>query len=143
MIERDTILLLRECDAGAAMGVRALHDVLGRAGGALGELLRAHKEAHERIVRDIRSALDRFGDAGKAPNPLAACMARCKTGVMLALGGGDAAIASLMTDGGNMGVKSLSRYLNQYAAADEDAKAICKRLIAAEEALVKGLRDHL
>jgi hypothetical protein len=42
-----------------------------------------------------------------------------------------------------MGVKSLSRYLNQYAAADETAKDITKRLIAMEENLAKDLRAYL
>ena len=48
----------------------------------------------------------------------------------------DSTIAGLMTDGCNMGVKSLSKYLNQYKAADESAKDLCKRLIAIEEQLV-------
>jgi hypothetical protein len=42
-----------------------------------------------------------------------------------------------------MGVKSLSRYLNQYAAADEVSKDICKRLIKLEEKLGKQMRGYL
>jgi hypothetical protein len=42
-----------------------------------------------------------------------------------------------------MGVKSLSKYLNQYAAADEASKDICKRLIAMEKQLADDLRDFL
>ena len=41
----------------------------------------------------------------------------------------DKTIADLMTDGCNMGVKSLNQYLNQYEAADEKKKDIAKRLI--------------
>ena len=40
-------------------------------------------------------------------------------------------------------MKSLSRYLNQYAAADEDSKDIAKRLIRLEEELAKDLRAFL
>ena len=54
----------------------------------------------------------------------------------------DAAIAEQMTDGCNMGVKSLSRYLNQYAAADEASKGIARRLIRAEEQLAVDLRGY-
>ena len=39
-----------------------------------------------------------------------------------------------------MGVKSLSRYLNQYKAADETSKTIAKRLIALESELSADLR---
>ena len=37
-----------------------------------------------------------------------------KTNLLLAADGNDSRIAGLMTDGCNMGVKSLNKYLNQY-----------------------------
>ena len=55
----------------------------------------------------------------------------------------DETIADLMTDGCNMGVKSLSQYLNQYQAADETSKDITKRLIALEERLAVDIRGFL
>ena len=55
----------------------------------------------------------------------------------------DAAIADLMTDGCNMGVKSLSKYLNQYEAADEASKSLAKRLIGMEERLAQQIRPYL
>jgi len=48
-----------------------------------------------------------------------------------------------MTDGCNMGVKSLNKYLNQYKAADEVSKDIAKRLINLEEQLVVDIRKFL
>ena len=48
-----------------------------------------------------------------------------------------------MTDGCNMGVKSLARYLNQYEAADEFSKDIAKRLISLEEQLGADIRRYL
>lgn len=55
----------------------------------------------------------------------------------------DATIADLITDGCNMGVKSLSRYLNQYQAADEETKDIAKKLIKQEEELSIHMRSFL
>jgi len=55
----------------------------------------------------------------------------------------DATIADLMTDGCNMGVKSLNRYMNQYKAADEQSKDISKRLIKSESQLVEDIRGYL
>ena len=52
-------------------------------------------------------------------------------------------IASLMTDGCNMGVKSLNKYLNKYKAADEVSKDIAKRLINLEEKLAIDIRQFL
>lgn len=74
---------------------------------------------------------------------MASLMSDMKTKMMLAIRESDAEIANLMTDGCNMGVKSLSRYLNQYAAADESSKDIAKRLIRLEEKLADDLRDYL
>jgi len=70
-------------------------------------------------------------------------MSWVKTNMKLAMDDSDAAIADLMIDGCNMGVKSLSRYLNQYKAADEVSKDIAKRLIAQEEQLAVEIRPYL
>ena len=55
----------------------------------------------------------------------------------------DKTIASLIIDGCNMGIKSLYKYMNQYPAANEKTKDLCKRLIAIEDQLRKELRAYL
>ena len=55
----------------------------------------------------------------------------------------DETIASLLTDGCHMGVKSLSRYLNRYSEADEGAKNVARRLISLEDTMEKELRPYL
>ena len=79
----------------------------------------------------------------KEPNPIAKGMSWMNTNVQLAINDSDKTIADLITDGCNMGVKSLSRYLNQYKAASEKAKDIAKKLISLEERLVVDLRAYL
>ena len=66
-----------------------------------------------------------------------------KTNMKLGMDDSDLTIANLMTDGCNMGVKSLHRYLNQYRAADEDSKNIAKKLIHLEEQLTADMRQYL
>ena len=61
----------------------------------------------------------------------------------MAWNGSDETIADLMTDGCNMGVKSLNKYLNQYKAASERSKDITKRLINLEEKLTIDIRGYL
>ena len=144
MIEQDTIRLLRECDAGVKMGVSSISEVLDSVEDkTMHAMLSKSRQAHESLQSSIQSALDRFGDEGKSPNPMVSVMSTVKTNMELMMKPTDATIASLMTDGCNMGVKSLSKYLNQYAAADESAKDVCKKLIALEEQLAKDLRDYL
>ena len=144
MIESDTIKLLRECDAGIKMGVKSIDDVLDRVySKKLKELLVRCKDEHKKLDRELQELLDSYGDEGKDPSIIAEGMSKMKTGIMLTMKDTDETIADLMTDGCNMGVKSLSKYLNKYAAADEKSKDICKRLIKLEEKLAIDIRLFL
>ena len=144
MIEQDTIKLLRECDAGTKMGIASIEDVLDHTENPhFRRLLENCKEEHEKLKTEIQTQLDKFRDDGKNPNPIAKGMSWMKTSVKLGMEDTDATIADLMTDGCNMGVKSLSRYLNQYKAADEFSKDIAKRLIHLEAQLAADIRGYL
>ena len=127
MIQSDTIKLLRECDAGIKMGTASIHDVMDYVKDEeLKKLLEACKDKHRVLEREIEELLASYGDD-----------------VRLVMNESDATIAGLMTDGCNMGVKSLGKYLNQYAAADEEAKDITRRLMALEEQLAEDVRRFL
>lgn len=144
MIEQDTIKLLRECDAGVKMGVSSIKDVLDNVKGEkLREILIDSLREHEELDKDIQKELDKFGDEGKDPNPMATSMSWIKTNVKLMMHESDKTIADLMTDGCDMGVKSLSKYLNQYKAADERSKDIAKKLIKIEQSLGDDIRGYL
>ena len=144
MIEQDTIKLLRECDAGVKMGIASLDDVLDQVtSGALRKYLKECKDEHEALEQEIQSLLRQYHDDGKDPNPIAKGMSWIKTNLKLGMDHSDQAIAELMTDGCNMGVKSLTQYLNQYQAADEHSKDLAKRLVALEEQLAVDIRRFL
>ena len=144
MIEKDTVRLLRECDSGIKMGVASIDDVLEHVrNAAMKEALVESKHAHERLGMEADALLAEYGDEGKSPNPIAKGMSWMKTNVKLGMDDSDKTVADLMTDGCNMGVKSLSRYLNQFAAADERAKSLAGHLIELEEGLCRDLRGSL
>ena len=145
MIEKDTVKLLRECDAGVKMGVQSIDEVLDKAGApGMRKALTDCKAEHRALGEQIRQQLSRFQDDGKDPNPMLSGMSWIKTEAMLMMKeNDDAAIADLMTDGCSMGVKSLNRYLNQYKAADENSKDIAKRLIHLEQTLAEDMRSYL
>ena len=144
MLEPDTIKRLRGGDAGVAMGLSAIDQVMDTAKSqSLRDALARCRTEHQQLQKEIVTALHDFHDEGKEPNPIAQGMSWIKTGAMLTMNESDATIADLITDGCNMGVKSLNRYLNQYEAASEDAKDITKRLIALEEKLAEDIRRFL
>ncbi len=144
MIEQDTIKLLRECDAGVKMGISSIDDVLDCVSSdTFKKRLEQCRQEHTSLDHEIQGRLDRFHDDGKEPNPIAKGMSWMKTNMKLSMERSDRTIADLMTDGCNMGVKSLSQYLNQYQAADEVSKDIAKRLIRSEETLCNDIRQFL
>ena len=144
MVEQDTIKLLRECDAGIKMGIASIDDVLEHVEDEkFRNKLTNCKEEHDRLQTELSGLLGKYHDEGKDPNPIAKGMSWMKTNVKLGMEESDATIAELMTDGCNMGVKSLNRYLNQYKAADEFSKDITKRLINLEEKLAVDIRQFL
>ncbi len=144
MIEQDTVRLLRECDAGVKMGVSAIDEVLPHiTAPTFLEKLENSKAEHEKLDSRLQRLLDRCRDQGKDPNPMAKGMSWLKTNVMLAVKENDQTIADLITDGCNMGVKSLHKYLNEYKAASDEAKGITKDLIDLEQRLTLDVRMYL
>ena len=144
MIESDTIKLLRECDAGVRMGIDSIEEVLDNVKSEkLEKYLTKCKDEHVKLQNEINEQLNKYDDEGKAPNPIAKGMSWMKTNWKLSMDNTDNTIADLMTDGCNMGVKSLNKYLNEYKAADEVSKDITKRLINLEEQLTVDIRKYL
>ena len=140
----DTIKLLKECDAGVQMGVSSINDVLDYVHSeSLKSFLAESKSKHNEVAEQIKNELLKYNTDGKAPNPMAKSMSWIKTNVKLSMDESDATVADLITDGCNMGVKSLNRYLNQYTNATEEVKELTKRLIDLEEKLAIDIRRFL
>ncbi len=144
MVEQDTIKLLRECDAGVKMGISSIEEVIDNVKDENFEkILTECKEKHENLDKELQGLLEKYEDDGKEPAPIAKGMSWMKTNVMLAMDDSDHTVADLMTDGCNMGVKSLNKYLNKYRAADEASKDVAKKLINLEEKLALDIRIFL
>ena len=144
MVEQDTIRLLRECDAGVKMGVSSIEEVVDRIENkAFRQVLVDSRQEHDKLDKELQRLLDRYKDEGKEPNPMAKGMSWMKTNAMLMMKPTDQTIADLMTDGCNMGVKSLHKYLNEYKAADHASKEIAKKLINLEQELAVDIRSYL
>jgi len=144
MVEQDTIRLLRECDAGVKMGAASIEEVVDRIQSEeFRQVLAESRRQHDELDQEIQRLLDQYQDEGKEPNPMAKGMSWMKTNAMMMMKPSDQTIADLMTDGCNMGVKSLHRYLNEYAAADERSKAIAKKLVNLEQKLAVDIRAYL
>lgn len=144
MANQDTIKLLRECDAGIKTGIDSIQEVLSDVKDfKLGEILRDSVDTHRLLGHKTESLLQKYGEEGKEPGTMAKTMTWMKTNMKLAADNSDATIADLITDGCGMGIKSVSRYINQYSKADTQAMDIAKNLRDIEEELEISLREYL
>lgn len=143
-MNQDSVSLLQECNAGAKMGLKSINEVMDRVcSSGLKQTLSKSRAAHEKIQCQTNAMLYKDQQDGKDPDIMASAMSWMKTNAKMVMDDSDQTIANLITDGCNMGITSLNRYLNQYQDADMQAKAIAKDLISIEEKLAKDLRSYL
>ena len=144
MESNDTIQLLKECDSGTKMAVESIDEVLDKVKATeLRDVLNESRMHHGKLGNELHSLLLKHNSEEKEPAPMAKGMSWLKTNFKMAMDGSDKSIASLITDGCNMGVKSLHMYMNQYTGADNASKDICSRLISIEDKLCKDMQPYL
>ena len=144
MTNNDTVELLKECNAGIQMGVSSIDEVLPKVKSKkLETILNDYKNKHTKLGNETNEFLKELGEDTKEPNPIAKGMSWIKTNVKLSIDESDATVSDLITDGCNMGIKSIKRYVNQYEAADERSKGIAQKLINIEQELLDEVSSFL
>ena len=144
MENMDTIHLLKECDAGTKMAVTSIDEILENVTNpAMKQILSKSKQHHKQLEKEIHCLLADCNSDEKDPALMALGMSWLKTNFKLTMESGDAVVAVLITEGCDMGIRSLYKYLNQYSAASETAKAICNKVITIEDDLRRDLRCYL
>ena len=143
-ISQDSIELLHECDKGIQMGLSAMHQVADKiSDDQFRSVLEKSRNTHENLKDKIQSLLQKYRQESDAPNPLLSGMSYLSTNLKIALDAEDTTIADLLTDGCDMGIKSLRKYLNEYERAGDEIKDLCRKIISAEEELRNQLKAFL
>ena len=143
-MNHDTKALLLECGAGVQMAVGSIDDVLGQTRDKeLEKLLLQCRETHQALGRQAQELLSAENIPEKGANAMARSMSWLKANTKLSFSPADETVADLITDGCNMGVKSLIRYRNRYPNASEQARTIAGRLIDSEQTLCKSMQAYL
>ncbi|MBR2590689.1 MAG: hypothetical protein IKE65_07180 [Clostridia bacterium] len=143
-MREDTINLLKECNSGAKMGVESIDEILDKTETEdLKKILAISKVEHNEIIKRTGEILAKNCIETARPDAIATFMSKMKTEIKLMSGNADQKIAELMTDGCDMGIKSLTQYLNEYAAAEEPAKDLTGKLIKIEEHTREKLKAYL
>ena len=144
MPNNDTIKLLNECNAGIKMGVQGINEVIDETENKqLLDVLNKYLQDHKKLGDKTHEYLNRFHDSDKEPNPIATAMSWVKINFKMLQGNKDEQIADVMTDGCNMGIKSIARYLNKYPTALPEIKELVADIIELEDNFALDLRRFL
>lgn len=139
-MNEDTINLLKECNAGCKSATSSMEQVMGHVKDQkLKALITKYNDRHIKIGDECHDMLNEASENEKDPNKLAMAMAEMGTEMKLTLNDSNKKIAGMLVDGCNMGIKSLSGYLNKYCTADENSTKLTQKLIKLE----KNFMDEL
>ena len=143
-VSKDTIELLKECDAGCKMAIDSMEQISRYVtDDQLQTIIQKYNNDHIKMEEDIHRMLNNHGAEGQEPNPMAKASSWIQSEVKMMLKGDTKQAASLLTDGCNMGVKSLCEYKNSYKAADEKSVSMCEKLCDIETRMAKDLQCFL
>ncbi len=144
MVKNDTVELLKECNAGIKMGISTIDGVLPKVtSGRLSTILHKYREKHEQLGNETSRLINEYGEKTKEPNPMAKGMSWIKTNAKMYFDESDNTVSDLITDGCNMGVKTVNRYINQYDSADDESKRIARELVQIETELAVEISPYL
>ncbi len=143
-MNEDTRKLLEECTSGCKMALESLRQVEEYAeDDQLIKTIGNYKEKHEGLGKEFKETLEREGKPDKEPGIVASAFSWFTTEIKLMMKGDNHQIAKVMMDGCNMGIQSISEYLNKYKNASKEAVNLAKRLVKTEEDFMQEMKQFL
>jgi hypothetical protein len=106
-------------------------------------LIDEYNDKHIKLGDECHQMLNELDEEEKDPDKMAKTFSWISTEVKLMMDGNSQKIAELMIDGCNMGIKSLSKYINQYKNASNKSVDLAKRLIKIEQEFMNELLKYL
>jgi len=143
-MNEDTIKLLKEVNSGCKSATNSMEQVLPSVKNEqLKAIISKYNDIHIKLGDECHALLNQVEKDEKDPSPMAKVMSWISTEVKLMLNDDTHRIAELMIDGCNMGIKSLSEYINKYKSATPESIDLAKRLVRIEQDFMNELLPYL
>ena len=143
-MNEDTIKLLKECNAGCKSGTNSMEQVKPYIQNQeLKSIIDEYNDKHIKIGDECHQMLNELHEDEKDPHPSAKAFSWISTEVKLMMNDTSHEIADIMIDGCNMGIKSVSKYINQYKTASDESVDLAKKLIKTEQEFMNDLLGYL
>lgn len=143
-MDEQTRKLLEECSIGCKMAVNSLDQITGYIKDSdLKKLVENYISRHKDLEVEAVKALQDSGNDAKDPGALSSAFAWFTTEMKLTFNDDNTRIAKLLMDGCNMGIQTLGERMNTLNQADSGALALARKIIKAEQDLMKELQAYL
>lgn len=143
-MNEDTIYLLRECNAGCKLATNSMEQVKPYISNEkLMSIINQYIDKHIKIGNECQQMLSQYNAEEKDPQATAKAFSWISTEVKLMLNNDTHKIADIMIDGCNMGIKSVSSYINKYKAASNESVNLAKNLVKMEQEFMNDLLEFL
>ncbi len=139
-MNEDSINLLKECNAGCKSATNSMEQVEPFINNdELRSVIDKYNDKHIKIGDECHEMLNEMEESEKDPHAIAKVFSWVSTEVKLMVDDDSSKIAQLMVDGCNMGIKSVSKYINQYKNASKEIMSLAKNLVKIEQEFMDDL----
>ncbi len=144
ILNQDTVNLLKECNAGCKMAIESLEQLreYARSEG-LQQIIKKGLDDHIKLEEKTHRLLNEAGKQDKEVNPMVKAFSWLQSEFKLSMDTGEHQVASIITDGCNKGIKTLTESENKYANADGEARRYCEDLKQIESKMVEDVGKFL
>lgn len=143
-MQSDTIKLLEECSSGCKIALNSMKQLQRNITNShFRKLVEDYIGKHTNLENEANALLGEQGRSGKDPSLGTTLMSWTMSEMKMMLKKGDGQIAKLMIDGCSMGIKTLSKAINQYSKASEQSFSLADCIIKAEEDFLGEVKLYL
>lgn len=143
-MNEDTIFLLRECNAGCKSATNSMEQVESYISDKkFKSIIDEYNDKHIKIGDECHKLLNEHDEGEKDPQIAAKAFSWISTEMKLMVNNDTSKIAEIMIDGCNMGIKSVSKYINKYKAASSESVDIAKKLVKMEQEFMNEMLEYM
>ena len=143
-LNKDTVSLLQECSSGCKMAMESITQLKDKVSDKqLRQIMDKYYAGHSQLEAECRQILNDVGKPDKEPGMIVTAIANFQSRIKMVMDDDAKKAAEIMTDVCNMGIKSLSGYINEYKNADAKSMAIAEKLRRLEDNMLGDLQPLL
>ena len=143
-MEDHTIRLLQECSQGCKMGIKSINQISEYVSDqGLKKIIEKYRGEHLRIESEADHLLRSHGQESKESEMMATAMSWLTTEMKMMRKDDDKQAAKLMTEGCDMGIRTICGFINQYAGASNSSMGLAKDLVKTEEQFRDEMKAYL